>query len=165
MKQISPILFSVCLFFSGLKHGYSAPLTIAEQGRSAFSIVVPPSAPQSLLEAAGELQRDLAESTGAKLPMLTATAKVHEPFISLGETLQAQMAGLNIKEISLEGFRIITRNGNLYILGPDTPDGGHTATGGTSNGTANGIYTFLEDYLGVRWLLPGDLGRDVPSKP
>jgi hypothetical protein len=52
----------------------------------------------------------------------------------------------------------------IYIAGPDTPDGQYTSTGGKSNGTANGIYTFLEDYLSVRWLMPGDLGRDVPAK-
>src|SRR5690606_15209184 len=28
-------------------------------------------------------------------------------------------------------------------------------------GTANAVYTFLQDHLGVRWLWPGDLGTDV----
>src|SRR5690606_7175006 len=33
-----------------------------------------------------------------------------------------------------------------------------------SAGTANGVYSFLDECLGVRWLMPGDLGRDVPKK-
>ena len=28
-------------------------------------------------------------------------------------------------------------------------------------GTANAVYTFLQDHLGVRWLWPGELGEDV----
>jgi hypothetical protein len=31
-------------------------------------------------------------------------------------------------------------------------------------GTVNAIYTFLQKYLGVRWLWPGDLGEDVPQR-
>src|SRR5690606_30446716 len=44
------------------------------------------------------------------------------------------------------------------------PGAQYTSDGGYSNGTANGVYTFLEKYLGVRWLMPGDIGRDVPVK-
>ncbi|MFN2352605.1 MAG: DUF4838 domain-containing protein, partial [Kiritimatiellia bacterium] len=28
-------------------------------------------------------------------------------------------------------------------------------------GTVNAVYTFLQDYLGVRWLWPGELGEDI----
>jgi hypothetical protein len=52
----------------------------------------------------------------------------------------------------------------LYIIGPDTPDGQWTEGGGVSNGTAHGVYSFLEEYVDVRWLMPGDLGRDVPKR-
>lgn len=30
-------------------------------------------------------------------------------------------------------------------------------------GTANAVSTFIHDYLGVRWLWPGELGTDIPS--
>lgn len=62
-----------------------------------------------------------------------------------------------------ESFRIVTQGGNFFIPGPDTPDGGWTKNNGVSTGTANGVYSFLEDELNVRWLKPGDLGRDVPA--
>src|SRR5690606_11024692 len=105
-------------------------------------------------------------------------------------TKQATAADVTIQGIAEEGFRILTRNGNLYILGldtaarigppndswgwrsdnaeyqlqPDIPGPQLTKDGGFSNGTANGVYTFLEDYLGVRLLMPGEFGRDVPHK-
>ncbi len=161
-------------------------ITIADQGKSDYSIVIPAKAPDSVQAAALELQRDIAEATGAKLPIQKENQAKTGPLISLGSTAQAKAAGLSIQNIPPEGYRIVTRGQDLYILGldtaalitttsngrpynnytpqPDIPGPQFTENGGFSNGTANGVYTFLEDYLGVRWLLPGDLGRDVPAK-
>jgi hypothetical protein len=142
---------------------YAAPTTIVTQGKSTFSIVVPNNAPSSIQAAAKELQQDIAKSTGATLPISkedSATGHV----ISLGETSQAKAAGIDLNGVGEEGYRIVTKNDNIYILGTDTADGALTKNGGTSNGTANGVYSFLEDYLGVRWLMPGALGLDVPVK-
>mgnify|MGYP001154668594 CR=1 FL=1 len=141
----------------------AAPITIATQGKSTFSIVLPANAPSSIQAAAKELQQDIAKSTGATLPINkedSATGNI----ISLGQTSQAKAAGVDLKGVGEEGYRILTKNDNIYILGTDTADGQITKDGGTSNGTANGVYSFLEDYLGVRWLLPGALGLDVPTK-
>jgi hypothetical protein len=161
-------------------------LTIAAQGRSTLTIIEPEKAPASVQAAALELQRDIAQATGAKISIQKDSAKASGSFISLGATKQAAAAGVNIEGVPDEGFRILTKNGNLYILGPDTaalisssrdslpydtyklqpdiPGPQLTKNGGFSNGTANGVYTFLEDYLDVRWLMPGDLGRDVPKR-
>jgi hypothetical protein len=83
--------------------------------------------------------------------------------ISLGLTKQAQSANLKLSQVKDDGYCYETVNQNIFIVGNDTPDGQTTSNGGDSNGTANGTYSFLEDYLNVRWLLPGDLGRDVPE--
>jgi len=156
------ILFASCFFQPAFCQ--RATITIVNQSKSVYSIIVPEQAPESLKIASLELQRDIQEATGVLLPLITTGTSHVGKFISLGATPQAQAAGINIKQIGLEGFWILTKEGNIYIAGPDTPDGQYTSTGGRSNGTANGIYTFLEDYLGVRWLIPGDLGRDVPLK-
>ena len=184
MKQIA-FLFSIALLTAGVtSHRAEAELIIADQGKSTFSIVVPEKAPDSVTTAAQELQRSIAQSTGAKLLILKDNEKTTEPIISLGSTVQAQAAGITPRGIADSGFRIVTKSGNLYIIGLDTvakvdlsqksygqmtpqpeiPGPQFTKDGGFSNGTANGVYTFLEDYLGVRWLMPGDLGRDVPTK-
>src|SRR5690606_4208025 len=44
------------------------------------------------------------------------------------------------------------------------PGPAFTEHGGISQGTANGVYTFLEDYLDVRWLMVGEIGRDIPKR-
>ena len=157
-------LLTICCFSVNAAPGHAAQVTIAFQGKSTFSIVHPQNAPSSIQAAALEMQKDVDISTGAKLPIVGDDAVKTNHFISLGATKQAQQAGISAKGIAEEGFRIVTKNGNIFIIGPDTADGVLTDEGGTSNGTANGVYTFLENHLGVRWLMPGDLGRDVPRK-
>lgn len=141
-----------------------AQVTLAQNKKTAFTLILPANAPKSLKNAAGELSTSLRLSTGVHLATQQDSAEVKGPFISLGSTRQAASAGFKTAGLADEAFRIVTRNGNLYILGPDTADGGWTKGNGVSNGTAHGVYTFLEDYLGVRWLMPGDLGRDVPAR-
>ncbi len=158
-----------------------ASVTIVFGGKSTFTIVVPSKAPASVTDAAAEMQRDIEKSSGAKLPIQRDDQKVSGAIISLGATQQAKAAGIMADGIADSGFRIVTKNGNLYIIGLDTaakvnlsrkyygemtpqPDvvgPQYTKVGGWSNGTANGVYTFLEDYLGVRWLMPGKLGLDL----
>src|SRR5690606_7047812 len=120
-------------------------------------------------------------------PLKRDNETIPAPYISIGATQQAQRAGITTTGITDEGFRIKTQNGSIYIIGPDTaadigpetdsvgwrsdnlefqprpdlPGNQLTKNGGFSHGTANGVYTFLEDYLDVRWLLPGEVGRDV----
>jgi hypothetical protein len=110
--------------------------------------------------AAGELQSYIQKSTSVKLPLLSQITIPTTPYISLGDTAAARAAELSAENVGLEGFRIVTRNGNIFILGPDLA---RTQLGGTSTGTANGVYTFLEDYFNIRWLLPGEMGEDVPE--
>lgn len=163
-----------------------AELTIARNGKSTFTIVVPTKRPASVTLASQELQQDIAKATGAKLSIKQDTEQIAKPFISLGFTVQAKAEGITAEKIPDDGFRIVTKNGNLYIIGLDTaakqprtrserlqskltPDPNvtgpqYTKTGGWSNGTANGVYAFLEKRLGVRWLMPGELGLVVPAK-
>ena len=185
MKKILYLVFLITCT-GVLAISAQADITIASQGKSTFTIVLPQKSPVSVQEAATELQRDIAQSTGAKLSIQKDNEKIIGAFISLGATQQAQAANVTTEGIANEGFRILTQAGNIYILGPDTaalisssrdslpydtyklqpdiPGPQLTKDGGFSNGTANGVYTFLEDYLDVRWLFPGDLGRDIPTK-
>lgn len=140
----------------------AAPLTIVEGGRSRYSIYLPPDSPPSVQAAAADLAQYLQQATGAALPVVD---QPRPPMIALGDSAAAREAGLSAQDIAPEGFRIATRGENLYLLGPDTADGATTPGGGTSAGTRNGVSTFLEDYLGVRWLMPGPHGDYVPKSP
>ena len=63
----------------------------------------------------------------------------------------AKALGLGIEKLDADGFVIRgVDQQNVVIAGP------------TPEGTEFGVCEFLEHYLGVRWLLPGPDGDDVP---
>lgn len=131
------------------------PVTLVQDGVSAFVITHAPDAPPSVIAAAADLQRYLELASGARLEIVTEPAA---PAIILGAA-----TGLDLADVPLEGFRILTSGGNILIAGPDTPEGGRTPQGGVSNGTRNGVSTFIEEYLDVRWLMPTEVGESVPQ--
>ena len=140
----------------------AAPLRLVADGGTSYVIHHEPDAPASIAMAAAELQEYLYESSGAKLAIVHEPC---EPMICLGDNAESRAAGLSVTDVPLEGFRIVTRGKNLHILGPDTGDDEGTPGGGTSAGTRNGVYAFLEEFIGVRWLMPGEHGDYVPESP
>jgi hypothetical protein len=135
------------------------PIDIVHNGESAFCIYHLPVAPSSVRTAAKDLQYYIRRSTDAVLPIVTQTVMQEETkcrsYIRLGDRSAAV-------DLPFEAYHIMTRNGDVVIAGRDTKDGELTPTGGTSHGTRNGVYTFLEEFVGVRWLMPGEVGEDVP---
>lgn len=138
----------------------AAPVPLVQGGATEYVLYFEAGAPSSVAQGAAELQHYLRRATGA------SAAIVHtprSPMICLGDNAAAGAAGLSAKGIPVEGFRIVTKGANLFILGPDTRDDGHTPGGGFSAGTRNGVYAFLERFVGVRWLTPGEHGDFVPK--
>ncbi len=136
-------------------------LTIVQNHKSTYAIVIPADSSDMLKDAAAELQRCITIATEVTLPIVRDNEAVAGNIISVGQTKQAKSAGISTAGIKEEGFQIATKNKNLYIIGVDI---NLTRDGGKSFGSANGVYTFLQKYLGVRWLFPDDLGRDVPKQ-
>jgi hypothetical protein len=139
-------------------------LVLVQSGRSDYRIVVTRKCPSSVRQAAEELQHYIAVATGVKLPIHEQDQAGAGPIISLGDTASARAAGIDANAVGLDGFRLRVHQDDLYIAGPDTPDGRRTVMGGMSRGTRNGVYTFLDEQLGVRWLMPGPEGEDVPTR-
>ena len=136
------------------------PINLVNQGRSPYAIYHDARTTSSVKQAAQELQRVLALSTGVKLAIVEAP---RSPMICLGDNAESRRAGFSSDAIPDEGFRIVTKGKNLYILGKDWPDNDKKWAGCDSTGTRNGVYAFLERAVGVRWLLPGPWGEDIPS--
>ncbi|NCO39628.1 MAG: DUF4838 domain-containing protein [Armatimonadetes bacterium] len=139
---------------------WSAPLPLLRGEGTTYVLYHDAQAPPSVALAAAELRDYLYRAAKAKLALVQ---EPHDPMICLGDNAAAHAAGLSLKDIPLEGFRVVTKGANLYILGPDTNDGELTQSGGTSAGTRNGVYAFLEKFVGVRWLMPGEHGDYVPA--
>jgi hypothetical protein len=129
-----------------------ARITIGRDGKSAYSIYISLGAPASVKTAAEDLKSYFTRVAGFTPEVVVAAQPPAGPFISLGSTPAATAAGLDAATIPGDGYRIVTRGDNLFIIGPDTPTGQVNSTSGTFNGTSNGVSTFIEEYLGVRWL-------------
>lgn len=117
-------------------------------------------APSSVQEAATELQATIRKATGDTLPIVHQPA---EAMICLGDNPSSAAAGLIGTNLPYETCRILTHQGSVYIVGHDLADGDYTPSGGTSKGTLLGTYTFLEQALGVRWLMPKEIGEYIPK--
>ncbi len=119
------------------------PMYIVENGKSEYSIVIDENADECILTAANELQTYLKKISGAELEIVDETVFEGEKAIILGETeLGESIKEIDRTQINEDGFRLYSNGGYLLIAGED------------SRGTLYGVYTFLEEYLGVRWFTP-----------
>jgi hypothetical protein len=136
-----------CLVIAGLilmAHAGAAELVLCNKGKSSYRIVVATNAIPSERYAAEELQRYLQRISGTKLPIVTdgEHATAHE--ILLGDNAHLRKLGLKVDfaQLGSEGFLLRTDGHRLIILG------------GKPRGTLYGVYTLLEEELGVRWFTP-----------
>ena len=115
--------------------------TLVQQGKSAYSICLAAEASPSEQRGAQELQRFLAEMSGARLPVTNA-CQGRGPFLFVGDSAALRRV--------LPGF-------DAASFGPEVllkTTGPHVAiAGGRLRGSMYGVYTFLER-LGCRWFTP-----------
>ncbi|HNQ74931.1 MAG TPA: DUF4838 domain-containing protein [Verrucomicrobiota bacterium] len=121
-----------------------AELTLADRGASKYRIVLPQHAIPAERYAAAELQQYLEKMCGAKLPVVSDAEKPAEYDILLGDNahLGKARAQIDFARLGPDGFTLRADGQRLIIAG------------GRPRGTLNGVYTLLEDRLGVRWFTP-----------
>lgn len=117
----------------------AAGVELATSGRSAYVIVLPAKAAQAERHAAEELQRYVADISGARLPIVDDATPAAACEIRLGA---ARGAAPDAAALGAEGFRLRTQSGTLTIAG------------GSPRGTLYGVYALLEEQLGCRWFAP-----------
>ena len=128
----------------------ASAVPIVEDSEARAAIVLPADPPQARADACAEMQRLIEASTGAKLP-IAPEAPEGQVAVHVGPSDYVEGLGLDL-EIDDDGFLIEFPDArNIVIIGP------------TDWGTEFGVYEFLERYIGVRWLLPGPDGVDVPQ--
>lgn len=120
--------------------------TLFSSGKSAYSIVVDPTAGESEQLAAVELQRWIGEVSGVQIPIIG---------LDEGKTGKRMVVGYNSVLTSLkpdveqpdvedETFTYCNEGGDILLWG------------GSKRGTLYAAYSFLERELGCRWFTPDD---------
>ena len=135
------ILLSLVFCFFLSRFSAAAEITLAERGKTAYSIVLGENASPSERHGAKELQVFLQIISGAFFPIAFEAETGSGPAIFLGESRRLSQVDKSIDFPSFgnEGF-IIKTSGEHLIL-----------AGGKLRGSMYAVYSFLEDILGCRW--------------
>lgn len=139
-------------------------LKLGENGKTDYVIYHEPNTAAAIKIAAADLQSYFQKAAGFKPEIKVGDTPPRVPYISLGYTTAAQAAGISPASPGLDGYRTVVRGKNLYILGQDVESDNATSLSGISVNTADGVYAFCEEYLGVKWVLPGDLGEEIEPR-
>ena len=126
-------------------------ISLAEDGKPLATIVTPAKAPGRIKTAALDLQRYVEKICGVKLPIHEDGKQVAGTGLYIGECEGSPACTLAKAGASWEGYEITEKDGSLYF------------TGLNPSPVAFGVYSFIEDDLGVRWFAPGDLWEKVPK--
>ncbi|MBP1993298.1 DUF4838 domain-containing protein [Paenibacillus eucommiae] len=135
------------------------PLPVATGSEANAIIVIETGASEDIRYAAETLVEYVQKSTGAALPILTEAELQGDLdhantstliYIGIDDTLTPSERS-DLQEMDRDGFMIVPRYNSITILGPSVW------------GTLNGVYDFIERYIGVRWLMFGEVGEDVPQ--
>ena len=119
--------------------------SLAENGATAYKIVIPADAPEAIEYAAQELSAFVLQATDTALVITddsTAVFDESNALISIGKTALLEQAGFDVdySSMNIDGF-IIRTVGNMIFI-----------NGANNRGTLYGVYDFLEKIIGVRFL-------------
>lgn len=147
-------LWCCALTLTGHGEEVAAPIVLAQQGRPMARIIVPSDASTTVRAAAVLLSDCVFRSTKARLTVETEPGTDARPIsIHCGPTTYVKGLSLALDRMDADGFVIAFPDArSIVIAGP------------TQYGTEFGVYEFLERYVGVRWLFPGDLGEFLPAR-
>lgn len=153
ISLIEVIVFSLGLVpvkadvnYGGVKYSPPAvaqPMYLAENGQTDFTVVVPDDASPCVNTAADVFITYFAKICGCA-PSLKAESETRgfENTVLLGNTAFSESLRPADENLSGDGFLIYSDGSHLIIRG------------GADTGTLYGVYTFLEEYLGVRRFTP-----------
>ena len=151
--------------------------TLTEKGVGKVPIILFAKAPPMTRQAANELASCIEKVSGTKpevIEGLPSPVPEHAIWVGYQPKLKELFPGIDFDFKNREEILIASNGKHLVIAGRDRWDPaamefrktkhGIDFYGQQEYGTANAIYTFIQDYLGVRWLWPGPTGEDIIRK-
>ena len=184
MKYSFALLAALCIAIPAWPHTASA-LTLVEDGESQAPIIVFEDAPPFIQQATDELAEYIERTTGARPEVIEGAPEpipAHAIWVGYQPAMDSLFPEQDFDFEHPEEILIAANENHLAILGrdrwdpdhlkvdfPQPPGGSNPGARGVMTvngvqkeyGTVNAVYTFLQKYLDVRWLWPGELGIDV----
>jgi hypothetical protein len=119
----------------------ASPEVVSLDRLDGWDIVISREAIPSEQYAAEELQKHVVIATGHTLPIVTSVDRPdRHVFVGPSKLMRDSMVGFAVDDFGQEDLRVVVRNNNIAIAG------------GRPRGTLYGVYVFLEDCFGVRFL-------------
>lgn len=118
---------------------YAGKLLLAQNSATEYAIVLSKTASVVEKKAADELQRYLAKICGATFPILTDAAPEGLKELRVGVTAREAEGEIDREALGEEGFLIRNTGESIFLAG------------GGGRSTLYAVYSFLEEYLGVRY--------------
>jgi len=146
------VVFSIAALAAISGAPAEAAVNLVQDGKSGYTIIVPAGASASESYAAEELQSYLEQISGARLDIAVEPDAPAAKCIYTGDTKGgAEIIGdPEIDALDEDGFIVRARGEDIAIQGAGP------------RGTLYGVYSLLEDNLGVRWLAPDE--TVIPEK-
>ena len=149
MKSMLLKVFLLSILLTGAVH--ASEIYLAKDGKPQMTIVIPAKYNKSISDAAHTLRNYIEKICGVKLAINKDGKRVPGKAFYIGACQGAPRCDLPKSGANWEGYVITEKDGDVYFNGLNpTP-------------IAMGVYSFLEDDLGVRWFAPGELWELVPK--
>lgn len=136
--------------------GSSTHVALVRNGAPCAAVLINEDANDDIVRAAHTLADYIEKSSQARIPVITtpAASTAGHAVVYLGFVGPGSPPGIasDLEGINDDGFVVRCHDNTVTVLGP------------TVWGTTNGVLEILERYVGVRWLLPGPDGEDVPRR-
>jgi Domain of unknown function (DUF4838) len=146
MKKIYSLSAVVMMLILMIGTAHADEIILAQGGQTPYRIVISEQADLSTQMVAMDFAGILREMTGALFPVVMDSFPMGDHEIILGgdNTRLEALGRAGMAEGFSQGeYEIRTQDGYIIIAG------------GPPRGTINGVYGFLQDHLGCRWLTPG----------
>jgi len=152
------------------------PFMVVKDGQATAVVVIPDKAPRTVTFAAEEFVAYVKKASGAEIKILPESKwqeKPGEPVVLIGPCAASEKMGITANRLAAGGLRIRREENKLFLLGRDDtvlvwrdkpyemdPRDKLPAQWGT----LWAVYEFLEQFVGVRWYWPGELGEIIPER-
>ncbi|MFO7973960.1 MAG: DUF4838 domain-containing protein [Candidatus Hydrogenedentota bacterium] len=158
-------VFGLAVLLSGVLLSFpaTAQVSLVKNGEARAVVVLADTPSETARYAAEELVRHVELATGVRLEITPESDVPAAPHtrIYVGETESAAHHGIDVQRLPREAYVLRSVGNDLFIVGRES-ESDPLDQNNPDAGTLFGVYEFLERFLGVRWLWPGELGTYVP---